>query len=288
MSYLDKVQRCNARELARYTPFVIGDTHVGWLTPERADAVLRHPSVFVRTVAGVAMAPSHSAPEARTEALARIAPQLTASNLFRAGSGEMYSVKNHWRAPALLHMDRLLVPGFGVRAYSIHLNGLVLKAGGVHLWAGTRAADRIVEPGKLDNMVAGGQPATLSITENLIKEAHEEAGLSPELARKARAASVISYCFETLNGLRNDTLFCYDLEMPPDVVPQNTDGEISGFNLMPLPEVLALVRDTDRFKFNVNLVVIDFAMRCGALTPENTPDYEQIAAGLRQPPQPIV
>ena len=49
--------------------------------------------------------------------------------------------------------------------------------------------------------------------------------------------------------------------------------------------VLALVRDTDRFKFNVNLVIIDFAIRRGVITPENEPDYEKIVAGLHERPQ---
>ncbi len=284
MSYLDKVNRCNVRDLSKYVPFVVGDTQVGWLTRERADTVLRHPDVFVKTAAGVAMAPTLSTAEDRTDALAHIAPQLAASDLFRNGTGEMYGIKNQWSEPALLRMDRMLVPAFGARAYGVHLNGSVVKDGAVHLWIGTRADDRIVEPGKLDNMVAGGQPANLSITENLIKESAEEAGLSADLARSAKAASVISYCFETANGLRNDILFCYDLNVPDDITPRNTDGEISGFELMALPEVLTLVRETNRFKFNVNLVIIDLSMRLGALTPENTPNYEQIAAGLRSRP----
>ncbi len=284
MSYLDKVDRCNVRDLSKYTPFVIEGIQVGWLSPERTEVVLRHQGVFVKTDTAITMSPALSTPEDRTKALADIAPELVASGLFRPGTGEMYGVKNQWSDPALLRMDRMLVPAFGTRAYGVHLNGSVVKDGLTHLWIGTRAADRIVEPGKLDNMVAGGQPFGLSLTENLIKEADEEAGLSADLAQNARATSVISYCFESANGLRNDTLFCYDLEVPEGVTPRNTDGEISRFELMPLPEVLDLVRDTNRFKFNVNLVIIDLAMRLGALTPENTPKYEQIAAGLRTRP----
>lgn len=37
---------------------------------------------------------------------------------------------------------------------------------------------------------------------------------------------------------------------------------------MPLREALRLVRTTDRFKFNVALVIIDFAIRHGMITPE--------------------
>jgi hypothetical protein len=288
MSYLEKVRRCNARDLAGYIPFLVDSIQVGWLTQERAQTVLQHPTVFANTTLGVTMSPSFTTADSRSEALAHIAPHLNNSELFRRGTGEMYGVRNDWGAPPLLLMDRMHVPGFGVRAYGVHLNGFIVKPDGIHVWIGTRAADRIVEPRKLDNMVAGGQPASLSISDNLVKEAAEEAGLPANLARKARAASVISYGFETPVGLRNDALFCYDLEMPEDITPCNTDGELSGFELLPLTEVLDLVRETERFKFNVNLVIIDFAMRFGALTPENTSDYEKISAELRERPQPLV
>ncbi len=44
--------------------------------------------------------------------------------------------------------------------------------------------------------------------------------------------------------------------------------------------VLARIRDTDDFKFNVNLVVLDLAVRLGLITPD-APDYQEIWEGLR-------
>jgi hypothetical protein len=41
------------------------------------------------------------------------------------------------------------------------------------------------------------------------------------------------------------------------------------------------VRDTDDFKFNVPLVILDFLVRHGWLRPED-PDYVEIVAGLRR------
>ncbi len=52
---------------------------------------------------------------------------------------------------------------------------------------------------------------------------------------------------------------------------------------MPAGEVVARVRDTDDFKFNVNLVIADFAVRHGVVTPAE-PDYLAIVAGLRRAP----
>jgi hypothetical protein len=45
--------------------------------------------------------------------------------------------------------------------------------------------------------------------------------------------------------------------------------------------VVARVRDSEDFKFNVNLVIIDFLIRHGYLGPDD-PDYMEIAEGLRR------
>ena len=50
---------------------------------------------------------------------------------------------------------------------------------------------------------------------------------------------------------------------------------------MPWERVAEIVRDTDEFKFNCNLVIIDFLIRHGLITPDH-PDYLALAAGLRR------
>ena len=86
---------------------------------------------------------------------------------------------------------------------------------------------------------------------------------------------------ERQEGLRDDLLYVYDLEMPESVLPRPNDGEIADFRLMPAAEVLALVRDTDEFKFNVNVTLIDFFIRHGTLRPGD-PDYLALCRGLRR------
>ena len=80
----------------------------------------------------------------------------------------------HWSEPEAFRIDRALAQAFGVRAYGVHVNGIVRKQDGVHLWIATRSLDRSVAPGALDNVVAGGQPAHLTLTENLAKECAED------------------------------------------------------------------------------------------------------------------
>ena len=81
--------------------------------------------------------------------------------------------------------------------------------------------------------------------------------------------------------LRNDTMFVYDLELPADFRPSNNDGEIESFRLMELGEVRDILAAGEDFKFNVALVVIDFLIRHGHISPDD-PDYSELALGLWQ------
>ena len=64
------------------------------------------------------------------------------------------------------------------------------------------------------------QPHGLSPQENVIKECEEEASIPRELAQLAVPAGAVSYCSEQAEGLKRDVLFCYDLELPQDFVPE--------------------------------------------------------------------
>jgi 8-oxo-dGTP pyrophosphatase MutT (NUDIX family) len=163
----------------------------------------------------------------------------------------------------LSQIDRGALPSFGIMAQGVHLNGLVQRDDGWHLWVGRRADDRPLDPGKLDHLAAGGVPAGLTPWATLLKEAEEEAGLPPALTAQARPVGEITYAMERPEGLRRDRLFCFDLILPEDFIPAPQDDEIAGFELWPLPKVLARVTETDDFKFNVNLVLIDLFLRHG-------------------------
>ena len=117
--------------------------------------------------------------------------------------------------------------------------------------------------------------------ENVIKEAGEEAGVPEELAAAVRAVGAVSYCQETADGLKPDVMYCYDLELPASFAPQNRDGEIGEFYLWPIERVMETVAETVEFKFNCNLVCIDFFVRHGLIDPESS-DYLDIVRGLRR------
>lgn len=284
MALIDHIFRCNEKNLRAYRPFMSDDsTFVGWVHADRMALLSAYPDVFALSRVAVALQPHLDSPQKRSEALAEVTQDLAAKGHIRGLRDELYACKSLWAAPELFRIDRGAVAFFGLKAYGVHVNGWRREAGQTLLWIGRRARDKSVEPGKLDNMVAGGQPAELSLLDNVIKEAAEEASVPPALACTARPVGLITYCMEQDAGLKPDTLFCYDLEVPPDFTPQNTDGEMESFELWPVEQALEVIAQGTDFKFNVALVIIDFALRHGILTPDTEPAYEALIAGLHYP-----
>ena len=79
--------------------------------------------------------------------------------------------------------------------------------------------------------------------------------------------------------------FTFDLPLPADFAPTSLDGETENFELWDLDRVAAAVAnvggDGTLFKPNCNLVVIDFLIRRGFVTPD-APGYVQLAASLHR------
>ena len=288
MSLYDRIAPLLVWTPEAYKPFLVAGRRMGWLTRETATRLLDFPLVFEPEGEGVAVKAALETPEARSEALEGVLQELVAAGEIRRLRGELYPLIRRWGEAPLGLVDRRAAPLLGIRCFGIHVNGYVEKGagkgGGLHIWVGRRAEDKAIAPGKYDHILAGGQPAGLSLAENLAKEAAEEASLAPELAAKAEPVGAVTYRCDWPDGCKDDVLFCYDLAVPEEVIPVNDDGEVEDFALCPVEEVIAELRETDNFKFNVGPVIVDFLIRRGILTPENEPDYLRLCASLRSAP----
>ncbi|WP_295447481.1 DUF4743 domain-containing protein [uncultured Thiodictyon sp.] len=280
MSYLEKVRACNAWDPAGFLPWTLARERIGSLRPVFAAELRRWPDQFRVDADRVDWVGAPAGFAARSQCLAGVVETLVAEGLIAHLHGERYAVTPGRRDQARCLIDRTAAPWFGVRAFGQHLNGFVRTARGIELWIGRRSADRRVYPLCLDNLVAGGLPHGVGLRENLRKECREEADIGPALADQAVAVGAVTYCREARDGLKPDVMFCYDLELPADFVPRCTDGEVESFTRLPLAAVAELVRNTEEFKLNCNLVVIDFLVRHGGIDQEH-PDYLPIIQGLR-------
>lgn len=281
MSFLDRLATFVIPDLSTYLQFRVAGQHVGFVDPSFADRLAAYPAVFSVGAGAVTLSDDMATPEHRSASVETSLRSLNSQGHVPGWRDEHYRVSTEFDAPQLFSVERAAAPLLGVHAYGVHVNGYVRDGADIHMWVGCRASDRGIAPGKLDQVAAGGQPAHLSVAENLIKECGEEASIPPELAQRARSVGAITYAAARPEGLRRDVLFTYDLEIPADFQPINIDGETASFQLLPLKDVAAIVRDTDDFKFNCALVVIDFLVRHGRFGPDD-PDFEAIVRGMHQ------
>jgi 8-oxo-dGTP pyrophosphatase MutT (NUDIX family) len=280
MSYLDRIATCRRWDPAAYLPFVVDGRTLGRVGHGFAGRLADFPTVFLVDEDSVALAPGLDGFEARSAAVHEVLIELKAQGEIPLWRGEDYPVLLRWGEEPALKIERAASTLLGTRRFGVSVNGLVRRAGRLEMWVGKRAANKQTDPGKLDHLVAGGQPFGLGVGENMIKEAWEEAGVPAEMAAAAIPVGAVSFRCERPEGLLDEVAFCYDLELPADFTPANTDGEVESFSLWPIEEVLARVRDSEDFSFDVNLAVIDFAIRHGLIAPDD-PDYQEIWQGLR-------
>lgn len=235
-------------------PFWSGTHHIGYVKPEFAARLAAASEAIKITETSVFLTP---------EALSSLNSIAHAAGLpFRA---EQFDVRETPDGAVLTTLDRGALPSFGVIGVGAHLNGLVRRPDGWHLWIAKRAANKKLDAGKFDNLVAGGVAAGHTPFETIIKESEEEASLPSSLAAQARQVARFAYNMERPEGLRRDVIYVYDLELPESFVPSPADGEVKSFSLWPLARVLDVVSTTDDFKFNVNLVLIDLLIRFGLI-----------------------
>jgi 8-oxo-dGTP pyrophosphatase MutT (NUDIX family) len=282
MSYLSHVRACNTWDPDHFRPFRVNDATVGMLRHGFAEHLRRWPEVFRVGDQVVRLAPELTGFEARTAALRQVLGELVQEGSVSHFHGEIYPMTPGSREEAVCVIDRAAAPYFGTRAFGQHVNGFVRGRNGIKMWVARRALDRRQFPGKLDNMTAGGLPQSITLGDNLAKELQEEAGVTAEDAARAQPVGALTYIRETGKGLKPDTIYCYDLELPEDFRPVCTDGEVDTFHLWPLQQVAEVVRASDEFKLNCNLVVIDFLIRHGFLGPEHE-EYLALTQELHAP-----
>lgn len=276
------IEACNnIASPAHLIPFRIAGRQVGWLGPELARALAFFPAEVHFDRGGAALAGRLRGEAAATAALERLAGRLAARGHF-ALRGEAFDVRETPAGPVLARLDRGALAAFGVISQGVHVNGFVRRADGLHLWMGWRSRRKAVAPGQMDNIVAGGIPAGLGAAACLVKEAAEEASLAPEIAAGAVPVGRIGYVMAVKEGLRRDLLHVYDLELPEGLAPRPADGEVERFELLPAAEVLRLVAAGGPVKFNVSLVVLDFALRHGLLSGLDSDQRARLRAGLDQ------
>ena len=292
--FMKWIEHCNNGQAAlrsgEYLPFQIDNQTVGYIGQNFIQHLQSFPEVFHLTSTSILLHPSLQTADVatRSAAVGAAMSSLKDSGITTGWRNELYPVLKSFYDPPVLLLERAAAPFFGIKAYGVHMNGYVKRKtdGEILLWVARRSATKLW-PLKLDHIVAGGQPHGLSLAANVVKECQEEAGISAEVAKNAVPVGAVTYTSLKTGGLGRDVLFCYDLELPEDFQPVPVDGEVHEFFLASLREVVEIIAkgtpekdDRNSYKDNCNLVVIDFLIRHGVLSPD-TPGYLDILKSLR-------
>jgi 8-oxo-dGTP pyrophosphatase MutT (NUDIX family) len=200
--------------------------------------------------------------EQRSTALAQTNAMLRAHGLVPGWRDEVVGVSLSADEPPLARIERAAARVWGTLTFGAHLNGYVRAPGGAitHLWIARRSLDKPTDPGKLDNLVAGGVPLGQTPFRTLVRECWEESGLPEATARRATPGRVLHLLRDVPEGVQNEQIYVYDLELPRGLRPHNIDGEVAEHRLAPIEEVVALL-GTEEMSTDASLVTLDFLLR---------------------------
>ena len=155
-------------------------------------------------------------------------------------------------------LERSAFRTFGFRSMATHINGYT-KADTI--WLGRRSENKPTDPGKLDNLAAGGISADETPWVSARRELWEEAGVPEQISDDIEPIGRIHMRrMANGRGFHDEQLFIYDLELPKQFIPTNHDGEVSGFIEVSYPEAAARIL-ADEFTSDAAFVTADFILR---------------------------
>ena len=186
MTLLARIEEANNGSTELLVPFIVCGTVVGHVLPETARILLDTSDVFVKRTAALHLRPDldrSDLTEERTEAVGEVMSKLRAEGLITGWRDELLAITPRFSSPPLFLLERAAIPLLGARAYGVHVNGFRRDGDNVSMWLGRRSADKSTFPGKLDQMVAGGQPAGWVSSRISKKSARKKPVCRPRCAR---------------------------------------------------------------------------------------------------------
>ena len=251
------------RDASRRVPFFVDGRRVGSVDRDHLRALAAWPTwlrVDAEQVELIA--------QDRDAALATINAHLRGLGLVRAWRDELFALLDPQTSQRLAGVERAACRFWGTLTLGAHANGYVADAQGrpSHLWIARRSAHKATDPGLLDNLIGGGVADGQTPRQTLLREAWEEAGLSPAQIGNAPAGSVLRLHRDVAEGLQLEDLYSFDVLLPQGLQPANQDGEVAGFECLPVRQALQQAAGAG-MTVDAALVTLDFALRHRLLEP---------------------
>lgn len=220
----------------------------------------------------------------RSAWLEALAIRLREAGLVKGWRGERYrcQLSRGGEEPATVpgqgriffELERAAYRFFGLTSQAVHVNG-VTPAG--ELWCGRRALHKATDPGRLDNLAAGGLPAGEDPLSCARRELWEEAGVPMALSQPLQHRGLIRTSRVEPEGWHDEWLHVFELALPADFVPVNQDGEVSAFESLPAVEVASRIESGDFSPDAAAVSALWWQAAVGAAAIDYSPPPEQDA-----------
>jgi 8-oxo-dGTP pyrophosphatase MutT (NUDIX family) len=236
--------------------FSLGEWPLGWIHPMRVP-------VLQACWPELQLAPGRAVWEAdgldlaqRSARLAAVAASLRSQGAITGWRDEAFACEQPVpdpctaRGDTLFELERSAFRFFGLMSRAVHINGFLP---GGRLLCGRRALDKATDPGRLDNLAAGGVPVGEPWQDCARRELWEEAGVPLSLSQGLTPRGQLRSTRMTPEGLHDEVLHVFSLVLPPGFVAVNRDGEVSEFLSLDL-ETLAQRLRQDEFSVDAAAV----------------------------------
>ena len=237
-----------------------GTQTIGHLNPEfiafLQESLEKHPIPYI-SIGNDQVSLELARPRELSQSLYQLADTMRSAGFISGWRNEDFAWLDQ-NGHQFFRLERAAFRTFGFRSMATHINGFTQAN---TLWLGRRSETKSTDPGKLDNIAAGGITADETPWVCARRELWEEAGVPEKIAENIQPIGKIHMRRPIAGrGFHDELLFIYDLALSDHFVPSNHDGEVSGFIEVSLAEAAARIL-ADEFTSDAAFVTADFILR---------------------------
>ena len=183
---------------------------------------------------GASSEPLHKRGAEVTPALNALAAALRQTGRCGPWRDEQLAVTNEQGA-VVGTVERGAVRVLGIATRAVHLVGLAPDG---RMWVQRRSLTKPNHPGKWDTLMGGMVSAADSLPQALARETWEEAGLRVEALQGLRHGGQVDFSRPSREGggagYMRERIDWFCAQVPEGMEPNNQDGEVERFDLLPL------------------------------------------------------
>jgi hypothetical protein len=217
---------------------------LGWITPDRAEELVAFLPRCTRDKQSLTWHTAHQNSLQRSHDLQCFLTEQLKRGFLTGWRNELFSLWEDNHSPPhpevepWLCVERAGFRHLGLMSHAVHINGFCVDG---FMWTGRRAESKATDPCQLDNLTAGGLPTGETLEMAVGRELQEEAGWTQTTRDILHSMGCLRTQRATPEGWHDETLWVYNLDVPCDFHPVNTDGEVQSFHRFSPHEVIARI-----------------------------------------------